>query len=120
MAFADPQVVTINAVAQSMPRVSTGTNTSSYQKDDASYQLIPSHSYGKRTRRVIRLNNTKIAADPFLPAANVKFASSIYLVIDEPTTGYTRAELKLQVDGFLAYLAASSGAQITKLLAGEN
>jgi hypothetical protein len=48
MAFADPQSVTINAVAQSLPRVSTGNNESTYLKDDGTVKLSFRHSYGKR------------------------------------------------------------------------
>lgn len=119
MAFADPQSVTVNAVAQTMPRISSGVNTGKFQKDDASYALSVSHNYGKRTRRQIRLDNKKIAPDVFT-SDNVEYSSSVYLVIDAPTIGYTNAELKLIVDGFLAYLTASSGAKITQLLGGEN
>lgn len=121
MAFANPVVVTINAVAQNLYKVGNPSPYSTlYQKDDGNVKLTPSHSYGKRTRRSVRLDHQKISADPFLPAANVKFASSVYLVVDEPTTGYTRVELKQIVDGFLAALSASSGAMITDLLAGQN
>lgn len=119
MAFADPQSVTVNAVAQSMPRVSSGVNTGAFQKEDTTYKLSFSHQYGKRTRRQVRLDNNKIAPDLFT-SDNVKYSASVYLVIDQPVVGYTNAELKLIVDGFAAYLTASSGANITKLLGGEN
>jgi hypothetical protein len=45
---------------------------------------------------------------------------STYIVCDVPKTGYTVAEAKDVVDALVAYLAASSGASITKLLGGEN
>lgn len=118
--FSDPQSVTVNAVAQSMPRISTGINTSTYQKDDASYKLTASHVYGKRTRRVIRLDAQKVAADPLISAQNIRYNMACYVVVDLPVTGYTLAEAKLIVDGLLAYLTASSGAQVTKLLGGES
>lgn len=121
MAFADPQSVTVNAVAQSMPRTSSGENQGEFRKDDASYKLAISHQYGKRTRRTIRLSNDKIAADPLTPANNVKNSMSVYIVVDVPAVGgYTNAEAKLIVDGFLAYLTASSGANVTRLLGGES
>jgi hypothetical protein len=44
---------------------------------------------------------------------------SAYLVIDVPPVGYTVAEAQAVVDGFLAYLTASSGAKVTQLLGGE-
>lgn len=119
MAFADPQSVTINAVANSLPRISSGVNTGAFQKDDTTVALSVSHQYGKRTRRQLRLDHSKIAADVFT-SDNVKYSMSAYLVIDIPETGYTVAEQKQIVDALSAYCTASSGAKITQLLGGEN
>jgi hypothetical protein len=44
MAFADPQSVTINAVAQTLPRVSTEKNAGVFQKDEATVKLAVSHT----------------------------------------------------------------------------
>lgn len=121
MAFADPQSITINAVANSLPRVSVGQNVSSYQKDDGTVSLTASHQYGKRTRRMIRVDHQKIVPDQMVTANNIKVGMSAYLVVETPPTGnYTVAEAKQIVDGLLAYLTASSGARITQLLGGEN
>lgn len=120
MSFADPQSVTINAVAISMPRTSSGVNTGVFTAADGLTRETVSHSYGKRTRRTIRIDVSKISTDPLLPAQNVKFSSSVYLVVDAPIGGYTNTELKQVADGFLAMLTASSGAKITQLLGGEN
>jgi hypothetical protein len=120
MAFADPQSVTINAVAQSMPRISSGSNSGVFQKDDATVKLSVSHSYGSRTRRVIRLDHAKVAADPFLASTNARYTMAAYLVVDVPTVGYTVVEQKQIVDALTAYLSASSGARATQLLGGEN
>jgi len=120
MAFADPQSVTINAVAQSLPRVSSGSNSGAFQKDDTTVKLSVSHSYGSRTRRVIRLDHSKIAADPLQASINVRLSASVYMVVDIPTTGYTVVEAKQIVDALTGYLTASSGAGATQLLGGEN
>jgi hypothetical protein len=120
MAYADPQSITVNAVAQSLPRVSSGVNTGAFSKDDGTYKLSVSHSYGKRTRRVIRLDASQIAADPLMAGVNVKANAAVYLVVDAPITGYTNATLKQVCDGFLAFLTASSGAKVSQLLGGEN
>jgi hypothetical protein len=50
----------------------------------------------------------------------VKYSATVYMVVDTPVTGYTVAQQKELVDAFAAYLAASSGANVTKLLGGEN
>jgi hypothetical protein len=120
MAFTDPQTVTINAVAQTLPRISSGINAGTFQKDDGNVKLQVSHSYGKRTRRTIRLDHRKIAPDPLVSAQNIEYSTSVYIVVDVPITGYTIVEQKQIVDALTAYLTASSGARVTQLLGGEN
>lgn len=120
MALSDPQSVTINSVAISLPRVSTGTNASVYSSNDSMTKLTVSHQSGKRNRHVVRLDTRKVAADPLNTAINLEYSESCYLVIDVPRVGYTVAQTKLDVDALLAALSASSGALITKVLGGEN
>jgi hypothetical protein len=121
MAFSDPQSVTINAVAQSLPRVSSGANAGVFKKDDSTVKLTVSHTYARgRARRMLRLDHQKVAADPFLSGVNSKFSASVYVVVDVPDVGYTIAEAKQIVDALTAYLTASSGARATQLLGGEN
>ena len=119
MAFADPQSVTINAVANVLPRTSSGVNSGSFTKDDGNVRLSVSHAYGKRNRRTIRIDNSKIAPDA-LTGLNVKSSMSAFIVVDAPITGYSIAEQKQIVDALTAYLTASSGARVTQLLGGEN
>jgi hypothetical protein len=118
--LADPQSVTINSVATSLPAIGRGVDTSSYQKDDGTTKLTISHNYAKRTRRTVRLDFSKIAADPLISAQNIKYSMSAYLVIDTPVTGFTNTEAKYIVDALTAYLTASSGAKVTAVLGGES
>lgn len=120
MALSDPQSVTINAVAVPLPRTSSGVNSGVFTSNDGAVKLAVSHQYGKRNRRQIRIDHSKIAPDPLISAQNIKHSMSSYLVVDVPVTGYTVTEAKQVVDGFIASLNASSGALITKLLGGEN
>lgn len=122
MAFADPQTVTINAVAQSLPRVSSGTNSGVFQKDDATVKLTVSHNVGSgRARRMLRLDHSKVAGDPLITGTNVRYRGSVWLATDFPSeAGYTPAEAKQIVDALTAYLTASSGARATQMLGGEN
>lgn len=118
--FSDPQSVTINAVAQSLARVSMGTRSGEFLKDDGLVGLQIAHQIAKRTRHNIRINHAKVGPDPFNGTLNAKYSLSAYLVVDVPPVGYTLTEQKQVVDGFLAYLTASSGANVTKILAGES
>lgn len=120
MALPDPQSVTVGGVTTSLPRVSSGENSGSFQSNDGTIRMSVSHSYGKRTRRTIRLEHSKIAADPLISSTNIRHSMTSYIVVDVPVTGYTVAEAKAVVDGLIGVLTASSGAATTKLLGGEN
>lgn len=120
MAFADPQSVTISGTAISLPRVSSGDNKGAFQSNDGNTRLSIADQYGNRVRRTIRLDSTKVAADPLISGANNYYSMSTYLVVDTPKVGYTVAEAKAVVDALVAYLAASTGANVTKLLGGES
>lgn len=114
--FADPQSVTVNAVAQSLAAVGREELASTYRKDDGSYQLVISHQEKSRNRRTVRLSHRKIAADP-LSADNVEYSMSTYLVIDVPPVGYTNTEIKDIVLGLTGWLTS---ANVLKVLGGES
>lgn len=118
--FSDPQSVTINSVANSLPRTASGVNQGAFTKDDGTVKMSISHTYAKRTRRMARLDFSKIAADPLISAQNIKYSMSAYLVVDVPITGFTVAEAKQIVDALTLWLTASTGANTTKLLGGES
>jgi hypothetical protein len=120
MAFSDPQSITISAVATSLPRTSTGVNTSDYKSADGLMTLSASHAYGRRTRRVLRFDHSKVTADPFIPSQNVKVGMSNYLVFDLPPAGYSNAEITAVYTGFKTLFTASTDAAIVKLLGGES
>lgn len=120
VAFADPQTVTINAVAQTLNRVSSDHNAGTFRKDDGTVSLIVSHQYGKRARHVVRLNHQKYSPDVFVPANQALQNMSVQLVVDVPIVGYTNAEAKQVTDGFSTFITASSGLVVTRLLSGEN
>ena len=120
MSFADPQSITISGTAISLPRTSSGDNESEYRSSDGAVELIVASTYGRRTRRTLRINHSKFTTDPFVPATNREVSMSVYTVFDLPDVGYTNAEAKAVYDGYKAMLAASSDAQVTKLLGGES
>jgi hypothetical protein len=120
MSFADPQTVTISGTPISLPRVSVGDDKSEYTSGDGLTSLLASHDYGKRTRRMLRIDSSKMTSDPFRPAENVKVSMSLYMVFDLPPAGYTAAEAKAVYDGFKTQYTATSDALITKLLGGES
>jgi hypothetical protein len=120
MSFTDPQTVTISGTTTPLPRISVGDDESEYASSDGLISLKASHTYGKRTRRMLRIDTSKVTADPFRPAENVKVSMSCYIVFDLPPAGYTATEAKAVFDGFRTQFGASTDALITKLLGGES
>ncbi|DAD51601.1 coat protein [ssRNA phage Gephyllon.4_6] len=121
MSFTDPQTVTIAAVTTPLPRVSLGENKSEYLSADGLLRMTASHDYGKRTRRMLRIDTSKLAPDVFRPAENVDVSMAVYIVFDVPRRGgYTAAEQLGVYTGFKNQFSATSDALITKLLAGES
>jgi hypothetical protein len=120
MSFADPQTVTISAVTTPLPRTSTEGDETVYQSADGLIQITASHDSGKRSRHLLRINHSKLTADPFIPTTNVKVSMSCYIVFDVPPAGYTAAEQLAVYTGFKTQFTAASDTLITKLLAGES
>lgn len=117
--FADPFTITINAIAKSLGRTGTGIDTAAYSTGDRAYRVVLSHSYGKRTRRMAKMIHDTLVANPLVSGQNVQQTVSVHLVVDSPP-GYDTTLLKQDVDGYLAWLTASSGAAVAKILAGES
>jgi hypothetical protein len=94
---------------------------SEYTSNDGLIRLSVSHSYGKRNRRLIRIDHAKMAPDAFRPSENVQVGMAVYTVFDLPSKGgYTPTEALAVFTGFNALLTASSNAVVTKLLGGES
>lgn len=120
MALSDPQSIKISGTTTSLPRTSTGAFESSYTSADGLIKLKLSTTSGNRKRQVVRVDVSKITADPFIPTQNVEVSMSNYVVFDRPPAGYNNAEAKAVWDGFIEALQASSSVIITKLLGSES
>lgn len=115
--FADPQSITVNAVAQSLARISAEANQSTYKKDDHAYALKIGRTFGStRNRFTVRVDNQKLVTDPLVVANNVRVSASVYLVMDVPILGYTNTEVK---DIALGLTGWSSSTNLLKVLVGE-
>lgn len=118
--FADPQSVTISGTAHSLPRVSSGVNEGAFRTSDNAMEYGVRSTYGRRNRRSLRFVHSKIVPDPLFPSQNVPYSMTFVVTVDAPKTGYSVAEQKAVIDGVLANLQATSGANISKLIGGEN
>jgi hypothetical protein len=118
--FTDPQSITISAATTSLPRVSSNGSSTRYSSADGAIQEFVSHTIGKRQRSVFALTTSKYAADPLFPVQNTPYSITFKVFRDAPLVGYTVAEQKAAWDGFLAQLAASSGALTTQFFGGQS
>jgi len=116
--FADPQSITINSVAKSLPRINIGDMKAIYRSADDVWEMVISHQSTKgRKRHMVSIQQTVVAADP-LTAENTSQKARVYIVFDEPTFGFSDTDLGYIGTGLAAWLAAS-GAQ-AKVLASES
>ncbi len=117
--FADPQTLTINAVATAMPRMgSSSPNTLGvFRSADGKFELnVRQFQSASRFRREVRLTQKKDATDPY--NAQVKEVSaSVIITVDEPKLGFTDTELGYVVDALKAWYDATARGRV---LSGEN
>lgn len=120
MSFTDPLSVTISAVTTPLPKTFSEGTESHYSSADGLIVVTASHDVGKRARRLLRLDFSKLSPDTFKPAEVVQKSMSTYIVFDTPTSGFTNAEELAVYTGFKTLITASSDLLITKLLGGES
>lgn len=111
--LADPQSITINGTAISMPRVSSGTLKSKYAANDGGTSLRVEHDLRNRARSLVRLDLNKIGADPLLPTTNRSYTAGIWLAVDRPLNGvgFSQADMAFAWKGFANYLAVAGFAE---------
>jgi len=104
--YTDPQSITVNAVAQSMPRVETGSRKSVYQKNDQTFTLTISHQTGKdqRIRSVARFDQRAIVTNPLDSTKQDYDTLTFYVVLDRPSYGFSMTQCEQLVTGFKTWL----------------
>lgn len=108
----DPQVVTVNSVAQSMPRVESNGLKAVYLTNDENFRLDVSHTdTGNRVRSLAKITQRKVVTDP-LSSDNDYDTSSLQIVIDRPKVGFSLTELEQLRTGFLAWYSAATFAKL--------
>lgn len=117
--FADPQTVTYNAVAKSLPAISRSTDQSMYklmESDGTIYDLTLGHAFKTRNRAFVRLVRTSYANDPLVPANKLLAGMTATLTVDFPTFGLTSVDAQYIGNALTGW--ASSG-NLLKLITGE-
>lgn len=119
--FSDPQVLTVNSVAKSMPAISRNGTASLYQTADGVYRLRISHDIKARNERhLLEVIRQEIAADPY-SELQVDAQLKIQLVIDNPTRSLiSDTEIVYVMNALCVWLTASSSANVSKILGNES
>lgn len=118
MSFTDPQLITVNTVEKTLPRIKVGESSSTYKTAEDEFQMRISHQKLKtRTRRMVRIDQQVIAEDP-LTAENLYQTGGVYIVVDEPAYGFSDIDLGYLVAALSDWLAASTNT--AKLLGSES
>jgi len=114
--LADPQSVTINAVATSLPKTNVGPSSSVFTSQDGNTSMTTKQNVTtSRFRREVRLSQKRIAADP-ISAVNKEIGLSVYLVVDEPRTGFSDTEIGYLIEALKSWLTSANQ---LKVLGGE-
>lgn len=117
--FPDPMTgLSINSVAQSLPRVSMGDLKGIYQTNDEVFKMTISHTVqgNGRVRSLVRLDHRKIVTNP-LDSSNDFDTASIQLIIDRPAYGFSVTEIDYDVQGLKGW---ATTAFVTKLFGKES
>jgi hypothetical protein len=122
MALTDPQSITISGTTSPLPRTFAEGSESAYTSSDGLIKLSVNHSQVKqgRLRHLLRIDHSKITADPFKPTDNVKVNMACYIVFDVPPAGYNNTDVMAVYTGFKTLFTATSDALVTKVIGGES
>jgi hypothetical protein len=118
--LADPQGITVNAIAYSLPRVGAALDAGSFRTADTTYGLSVTHAYNKRTRRTARLDYKILAPDVMDSSLNVPYTGSVYTVFDMPNVGISRLQQGYMATGFMNWLSTSGFLNMNRILDGES
>jgi hypothetical protein len=106
--FTDPQVVTVNAVAKSMPRIKTDGLSAIYSMSDETFKLTISHQKSNtRIRSMARIDQRAIVPDP-LTAVNDYETLSFYIVVDRPEVGFSSTTVDQLIAGLKTWLDSTA------------
>lgn len=120
MALPDPiPTLTVQAKTYDFARIGFSDNSSVFQTANTRDRLTVSHRFNKRNRFSIRLDRSKIAADPFDASLNQEYSHSAYVVWDSPNLGITPAENQELGQLLVAILAAGTPDYDLRVLQGE-
>jgi len=108
----DPQIITLNSVAKSMPRIQIGDRKAIYSLADETLSLTIAHtSANKRIRTMSRVDQLAIVADP-ITSVNDTETLTYYVVLDRPQFGFSLVQCQQLITGHKTWLTDAMVAQL--------
>jgi methyl-accepting chemotaxis protein len=107
--LSDPITLTVNGVANSLNRISTGDLTSSYSTADESLKTTIKHqrTSSDRIRTTIDVVQRKVVSDP-LTSENDYDTLTFRLLIDRPSVGWTATEVDYVNQALAGFLTTAN------------
>jgi len=114
----DPQTITVNSVAKTMPRTKVGDKTAAYANSDETFGLDVVHAVRKNgdVQSTVRFVQRKIVTNP-LDSTNDWDSAVISLMIIRPAYGFSATEIDQLITGFKTWLTT---AMVTSLYGQES
>lgn len=117
MAFTDPQTLTVDATPHTLNLVESDGKKSVYSTADEAFKMTISHQESKnRTRRMVRIDNRKVATDP-LSSTNEYKNLGVYIVVDEPEYGFEDTDIDNIIQALEVWLDTAAA---LKLLSSQH
>jgi len=102
--FTDPQSVTVNTVAKSMPKIRSDGTSSVYRSADGLFELTVSHQVSRgRVRSLVKISQRAIVPDP-LTSANDYETLIFQMVCDRPEVGFDATTIGYLITGITAWI----------------
>jgi hypothetical protein len=122
MSFADPISVTIGGTPYSHPRTVSSGRASTYSTATGDRSVIISHEVDSKNNKkgeshLMKLTYRKLYTNPLLNLQEWVEAYA-WVVVKQPSAGFTDTELKDLTNGLMTYLA--SGTILDKFLGNEH
>lgn len=118
MAFSDPQVLTIDAVQVELPRVETAGRSSVYEDLGTNSRLRIAHANGRRIRRTVRLDISKVDLDAYNSTLSKPYSMSAGFYVDVPLLGFTLTEQVSNAEILQTWLNVAGN--LAKVVDGES
>lgn len=117
--YADPQSVTVNAVAVSLPRTGSSLSEGTFKSADSTVNMVITHrstSKGRLQHRV-QLRKDVVVPSIYNPAQSAPQSYSVAIVIDNPSVGVATIDIAYIARALVAW---ASNANLDKLLSSES